>query len=306
MDSPGNMEYCMTIETQFLNAARAGGIHLTGGIIADSTLHRAHIAGQRAGTKNGAYILHLDGHPAGWALDFTTGVSITWRADGRWARLSVADQAAIAAERQRRECEQQSRHKSAAEKARYILSKTQPITDPSQHPYLMKKRIQAHGARLSVWRSHVSLVVPVIGDQGLTSLQFIDPDGAKRFLSGGEIKGCYWGIGMTSASPASPCRILIAEGFATGASLHEWFQEPAIVAFNAGNLEPVAKRIRPLYPNHELIICGDSDKTGIGQKAARAAALACGGKYLLPPNVGTDFNDVVNVWRDAVDAEVEI
>lgn len=66
------------------------------------------------------------------------------------------------------------------------------------------------------------------------------------------------------------------------------------------------KRIKGLYPNHELIICGDNDESGTGQKAARAAALAVGGKYLLPPIVGQDFNDAINTWRDRAGAEVVV
>jgi len=292
------------IENQFTAAAKAAGINITGAIIADGALHRCHLDGQKAGSKNGAYILHLDGLPAGWALDYKTGHSFTWRADGQRARLSDADRAAIAAERQRREIERQQTHRTAAEKARFIWAKTQHITDPSQHPYLMKKRIQANGARLSSYQGRASLVIPILGESGLTSLQFIEADGSKRFLPGGEIKGCSVGIGMSGVTQAEPGRILIAKGFATGASLHEWFKQPCIVAFNAGNLEPVAKRIRALYPNHELIICGDNDESGTGQKAARAAALAVGGRYLLPPIVGNDFNDAINTWKDAASVEV--
>jgi putative DNA primase/helicase len=34
--------------------------------------------------------------------------------------------------------------------------------------------------------------------------------------------------------------------------------------------------------------------------------LSCGGRYLLPPIVGTDFNDAINTWRDAASMEVEL
>jgi putative DNA primase/helicase len=294
------------IECQFLEAARATGIPLTGGIVADGILHRAHIEGHKSGSKNGAYVLHLDGHPAGWALDYKSGLSFTWRADVQQARLSLADRVAIEAERQRREIERQERHKTAADKARFTWSRSKLITQQNEHPYLVKKRIHPHGARLNVYQGRESLVIPILGDQGLTSLQFIEADGSKRFLPGGEIKGGFFGIGMSDVTLAEPCRILIAEGFATGASLHEWFKQPVIVAFNAVNLEPVAKRISAFYQNHELIICGDKDESGAGQKAARAAALSCGGRYLLPPIVGTDFNDAINTWRDAASMEVEL
>jgi putative DNA primase/helicase len=248
--------------------------------------------------------LHLDGHPAGWALDYTADRSFTWRADGQRAKLSLYDRAAIEAERKKREQERQQAHRTAADKARYILSRTLELVDSSQHPYLVKKRIQPHGARLSVYQGRASLVVPIFGKSGLTSLQFIEADGSKRFLPGGEIRGGSMGIGMAGVTAAKPGKILVAEGFATGASLHEWYRQPVIVAFNAGNLESVAKRTRALYPIHELIICGDNDESGTGQKAARAAALAVGGKYLLPPIVGQDFNDAINAWRDRAGAEV--
>jgi putative DNA primase/helicase len=133
----------------------------------------------------------------------------------------------------------------------------------------------------------------------LTSLQFIDEDGSKRFLPGGELKGCFMGIGSVDMNKAQdkPGNILICEGFATGASLCEWYRQPVIVAFNAGNLEPVAKVIRELYPDSTLIICGDNDPSGVGQDSARKAALACSGRYLLPPKVGIDFNDLITIWR---------
>jgi putative DNA primase/helicase len=287
------------VEAQFTEAAHSAGIPIVGGVIADGALRRCHLDGQKPNTKNGAYILHNDRNPAGWALDFTTGNSMTWRADGQRARLSPADRAAIEAERQRREIERREAHRSAADKARYIWPKLKPIIDPAEHDYLLIKRIQPHGARLSIYQGRESLVIPIMGEPGLTSLQFIEADGSKRFLPGGEIKGCFFGIGMAHVTLAEPGKLLICEGFATGASLHEWYREPVIVAFNAGNLEAVANRIRALYPNHEIIICGDNDHSGVGQKAARAAALACGGRYLLPPIVGTDFNDVINTWREA-------
>jgi len=293
------------IEQQFREAAHSSGIHLTGSIIADGTLHRSHLDGHKPGTKNGAYVLHADGIPAGWAMDFTTGHTFTWRADGKRAKLSPADRAAIEAERKRRELERQQAHRTAADKARLIWSRSKPINEAEEHPYLVNKRIQPHGVRLSVYRGRASLVIPVFGESGLTSLQFIEADGGKRFLPGGEIKGCFFGIGMSGVTVDEPGRILICEGFATGASLHEWFRQPVIVAFYKDNLKPVAIRIRALYPNHELIVCGDNDKIGVGQKAARAAALACGGKYLLPPIVGTDFNDAINTWRDAAQSEVK-
>jgi putative DNA primase/helicase len=296
----------MNIESKFKQAALSVGIAFDGDIIADGSLHRIHIQGHRTGSRNGAYVLHIDGRvPAGWALDYKTNTTMIWRADGQKPQLSATDRAAIAAERQQREVEQQKAYRVAADKARSIWAKAQTVTDSNQHPYLIKKRIQAHGVRLSVWQGRQSLVIPIMGEQGLISLQFIEADGSKHFLPGGKIKGGFFGIGLSGIVLDEPRRILIAEGFATGASVYEWFNEPCIVAFNAGNLESVAKRIRVLYPKREIIICGDHDASGTGQKAAKMAARTVGGRYLLPSMVGTDFNDAVNAWKATMSARAD-
>jgi putative DNA primase/helicase len=94
------------------------------------------------------------------------------------------------------------------------------------------------------------------------SLQFIGPDGVKRFLTGGRVTGCYFSIG----NPKGAAALCIAEGFATGATIHEATGYPVAVAFNAGNLGAVAKTLRGKFPDLPLILCGDFDKSGTGQR----------------------------------------
>ena len=84
---------------------------------------------------------------------------------------------------------------------------------------------------------------------------------------------------------------MICEGFATGASLRERTGHCVIVAFDAGNLKPVALEINNLFSGAEIIICADNDESRVGQKAAEDAALAVYGSVLMPPNVGEDWND---------------
>ena len=73
----------MNSKLQFLEAALSMGIAFDDAIIADGNLHRSHIKNHKAGSKNGSYILHDDGIPAGWAHYFKTGLTLTWRADGK-------------------------------------------------------------------------------------------------------------------------------------------------------------------------------------------------------------------------------
>jgi putative DNA primase/helicase len=84
---------------------------------------------------------------------------------------------------------------------------------PDDHAYLTRKGIKAHGAKLYQGK----LVIPMRADGVLHSLQFIGVDGGKRFLTGGRVGGCYFSIGDTRGVEA----LCIAEGFATGATIHE-------------------------------------------------------------------------------------
>jgi putative DNA primase/helicase len=137
------------------------------------------------------------------------------------------------------------------------------------------------------------------GDGKIRTLQYIDAAGAKLFLKDGAIEGNYSSI--TDGSGRRDI-LLICEGWATGATLHEATGLPVVVAFNAGNLLPVAKVIREKYPATRLVICADNDlwkpEVGnVGVSKATAAAQAVGADLAVPDVAGiegkpTDFNDV--------------
>jgi len=268
----------------FRQAMQAVGIRYSGEIIADGALHRFHIDGHKTGGLNGAYVLHLDSHSAGYFQDYKSGISQTWHS-GNGSRVSYALIAQIKETKRQREAEIHQKNAAAALKAAEIWQKSKPVNNQADHPYLVKKAIQPYKARLY----HEALVIPVFNESDhLVNLQFVDPEGNKRFLSGGRKRGRFHIIG----DPTN--RILICEGFATGASLFEDCGQRVVVAFDAGNLLPVAKNIREFSPDSEIIICGDNDISGIGQSKAKEAALAIGGKVLIPPTPGMDWNDVLS------------
>jgi putative DNA primase/helicase len=279
----------MSIENQFLQAALSAGISLHGAIISDGSLHRCHIDGHKAGSKNGAYILHLDHNPAGWAMDYKTGAIVNWRADGNPGRMSKADWQAIEAAKIERQKEQAEAHRQAVLKAKSIWQRA--IYADVGNGYCYRKKVAPHGAKTGDSGSLKGvLIVPLHNaNSELVNLQFIQPDGTKRFLSGGQKKGCFWALGEPTDT------LLICEGYATGCSLFEHQGLQTVIAFDSGNLINVAQVIRAKHPDAEIIICGDHDESGTGQKAARSAALAIGGKYLIPPTAGQDWNDVLSV-----------
>ena len=268
----------------FKTAMLKHGITPPPNLISDSTLHRFYVDGDRKGSLNGAYTLHLDARPSGWAMHYKTGVSFTWTLSGKRDPMSDAMKKQIKYARQVRQQEQAKAHAKTANKTRWIWEQATPITEPS-YPYHNDKRIRSHGERLY----KEVLAIPIQDETGmLVNLQFINPDGQKRFLSGGRKKGCFSTIGGITET------ILMCEGWATGASLHESTGHYVIVAMDAGNLKPVAEVIRKQHPTATIIIAGDNDETGVGQQKANDAALACGGKMFIPPVLGMDWNDYIN------------
>ena len=272
-----------TIESQFRQAMRDAGINYSGEIIANKKINRGHIEGDKRGSKNLAYILHVDGYAAGWFKDHKSGISQTWRSSSGscvpYTSIKQREESKL-----QHEAEIIQKNAEAARKASHIWNQSKLITRQSDHAYLEKKRIQPNGARLS----RGALVIPIYNESNqLVNLQFINNQDDKRFLTGGRKSGCFYIIGDFSRC------ILICEGFATGASLFQESRQRVVIAFDAGNLLPVAKNIRKLSPDAEIIICGDNDRSGIGQAKAREAALAIGGKILIPPILGFDWNDTL-------------
>lgn len=114
-----------------------------------------------------------------------------------------------------------------------------------------------------------SLVIPlrdVVGE--LHSLQFIGPDGRKTFLTGGRKRGCYFAIGRPVDA------LCIAEGYATAASVHEATGQATACAFDAGNLEAVARALRGKFPRSRITVCADNDTGTPGNPGVRYAEAA--------------------------------
>ena len=126
---------------------------------------------------------------------------------------------------------------------------------------------------------------------------------------GGRVKGCYHSIGK----PAGV--LIVCEGYATGASIHESTGHAVAVAFNAGNLPAVALALRAKYPDLKIIVGADDDHLtdgNPGKAKATAAALAVGGLVAVPSfpagrgDKDTDFNDLHQLaGADAVKACID-
>jgi len=168
---------------------------------------------------------------------------------------------------------------------------------PADHPYLVRKGVRPHGIRIK----DGSLVVPLRDIAGqLWSWQTIDPEGRKLFHRGGRTKGLFFTFAQPGQLEAANT-ILICEGWATGATLHETLALPVVAAMNAGNLLPAASALREKFPEVKLVICADDDWETPGNPGvtkAQEAACCVGAEVAIPVWAGarkdgeTDFNDL--------------
>lgn len=291
-----------SVLTTFTESLNNAGL-LVESIQADGKLHRCGTADKPRG-KDGAYRIHLDAPACCWWKDWRTGEEGTLQGKPDKDLTPVERKALrerIAAARKDAEEEQAKRHAAAAKMARIIWEKAAPAT--KDHPYLQRKQVPALGGiRQRVWRGAVELLVPVLDTSGsLMSLQRILPEKPaegtdKIFLPGGKTAGGYFHIPAKDGDKGGP--LLVCEGYATAASLYLATGYACLVAFNAGNLEAVARMARGKYPDREILICGDNDCEGDrnpGVEAATKAAQAIGAKLAVCPALDggkADFNDL--------------
>ncbi|OND85580.1 DUF927 domain-containing protein [Burkholderia pseudomallei] len=196
---------------------------------------------------------------------------------------------------QRTEADEVRQRSQAAERARALWDGA--VDAPDNHPYLARKGVRAYDVRLYRGALRIAgmacdgaLVVALRNAQNeLTSLEFISPDGEKRFLPGGAKAGAFHLFGEDSRC------VLIAEGYATAASAFEASGLAVAIAFDAGNMTRVGRALRQRYPNAALVFAADNDAKADGSnpglKAATDAARAVGGTVAVPPD-GLDLNDL--------------
>lgn len=159
---------------------------------------------------------------------------------------------------------------AAAEHARSILGKA---SKAAQTAYTERKGLVS-GHYLT--NPAGDLLIRIQDETGQTvNIQRITPDGAKKFLSGGRVSGCFHVL--HGKAPAILC-----EGYATGATIQAATGREVIIAFSANNLPKVAR----VLAGRVALLAADHDNSGTGEKYAKETGLP----YLMPPTVG-DWND---------------
>lgn len=266
------------MRSEFIAAMCAAGLEPAKDLeLPEGRIVRFRIRGEKAGSANGWAVYHESPVSAGAFGSWRTGEQHTWRGTTNQA-LSGPDRADLerklkAAQLARAEEEAKVRETAAARATR-LWNGAKPATN--DHPYLRAKGVHAFGLRAL----RDQLMVPARDTNGrLHTLQFIGPDGTKRFLTGGRIIGCYFAIGRPDDA------LLLAEGYATAATLHQATGRAVAACFNCGNLLAVARALRAKFPALQIVVCGDNDGATPGNPgltAAYAAAKAVSGHVAYP------------------------
>ncbi|WP_312320995.1 DUF5906 domain-containing protein [Stenotrophomonas sp.] len=216
----------------------------------------------------------------------------------------------LAEDRRRAEAARLEQNRRAAARATAAWNRALP---EGEADYLVDKAVQAFGLRY--------------GRSGVALVPLLDPNGSVHGLqvlrSGKQAKASnkpakeFWPPGLAKKGHfhligGTPQWILlVAEGYATASTLHMATGYPVAVAFDAGNLMPVASALAKRYRSAKVLVCGDDDvlqkcrrcksrlvladapeicptcgeshgASNAGLLGAEAAAMDVGGAVLLP------------------------
>ncbi|MDR2365847.1 MAG: toprim domain-containing protein [Zoogloeaceae bacterium] len=250
------------------------------------------------------YGLILDGHPVrritrcptvekprkkngSFFFDGEWGWVCNWNRDGEIHYF--LDQKKTNTEAERRAYQERARKAEAhlrqtREKARQTAREMIQKASLAPHPYLACKGFPEHHGLVS---EAGELLIPIKDIYGLLmSLQRVfleNNEWQKKMLLGGKTKGGVFKLGGGKEP-------VLCEGYATGLSIRKALdrmgmrQRPVLVCFSAGNLVEVSKSFR----GSNAIVCADNDASLTGQKAAEASGLP----WVMPEDVGLDFNDL--------------
>ena len=292
----------------FKQAMQNAGIEASAEIIADGSLHRFTISGDKARSVNGWYVLHTDDPAAGSFGCWKRGISETWCGKSHQT-MTLAEKAAYAAKMEAvKLLREEVREKIQAECRGWCADAWGKAKDATNaNHYLKLKGINAYGVKAF----KDTLLIPVRDMAGtIHGLQFIAPDGNKVFKTGTNKAGHFFKIGNSKDNT-----VIICEGYATGASIYQATGHAIVIAFDSGNLAAVSQVIRLKFPDMKIIIAADDDYATEGNPGltkATEAAKAVNGLLavpIFPDKRGTkdsDFNDLARlVSSDAVKACIE-
>jgi putative DNA primase/helicase len=226
--------------------------------------------------RNGSYKFLGD---VGWVQNHATMAEVAMWREG--ARAGTIDRSALRAMMAVSEAQERAKHSEAREKAEAILK----ASVLGVHPYLAGKGFPKEIMPVNDGK----LIVPMRDFKNyrqLNSLQFITPEGEKKFFPGGKAKGSVYILGPQFARER-----WLVEGYATALSVRAacasiYREVQVITCFSAGNLAHVGRLVR--ISGARGFVFADNDASLAGRKAAEDTGLP----WIAALEIGMDANDV--------------
>jgi len=234
--------------------------------------------------------------------------------------LTAEDRQAMAEAAKAARKSMDEKRKAEAKRAGQWAASVWHLGEPCiDHEYLTRKGIRSHGARLlksidgvhldgldetNQWRLSQAVGGLMVGMHdahgNIVGIQFIY---AKDHPRRAKVDKEFWPTGMAMGGSFGALGglprngiVLLAEGFATAASLHEATGQPAVYAFSANNLTKAAKDIRKAAKQVKILVCADDDYLTQGNPGVTAAtgltAVLEDTAWIKPDFTDPDGNDL--------------
>lgn len=158
------------------------------------------------------------------------------------------------------------------------------------HPYIEAKGIKPlPGMKVS----NAQIMIPLQNlEKQFVGMQLIDANGLKKFSFKAKPKEGFAFIGTNPDLLPHDSKIIVCEGFATGASLYEATGLPVVIVWSCTFAPHGVKALRS-HTQAEIIVCLDNDKSGAGQTAAQKICEEVENCIdRTPQTAGADYNDI--------------
>ncbi|ECK7706961.1 DUF5710 domain-containing protein [Campylobacter coli] len=306
--------------TAFKSALENQGLIIEGLPIMDGKIHRVKTTNDKGRELSGAYNGFLDDYPAGFMQNFKTGIKENWKMpieknQSNNIKNSQKLHEQIKKDQELREKEILTLQEKTALKLENEYNNARWAN--SNHAYLKKKGFDENFYLKQDNKG--SLLIPLKDENGkLWSVQRIFTNGDKIIgvIRTKEEKeqgieysarksGCFHIIG---AKNLESCKeFLIAEGFATAATIYKSTNKPVIMGVDSGNLIKIVEILNNKFKGKSITIIADNDKkreiqglNNAGVEAAQEIKRKYPQTKIIIPEISnkeaelgfTDFNDI--------------
>lgn len=256
----------------FKSALEKQGLIIESLPIMDGKIHRVKTNTDKGREMSGAYSGFLNDYPAGFIQNFKTGIKENWK-------IPLVKRNIISHQNPSQKSLNNSTSNPTKQDILELQQKTalkieeeynQANWANSNHPYLKKKGFNENFYLKQ--DSKGSLLIPLRDENGkLWSVQRIFAKGDKiiGIIKSKEEKekgieysarktGCFHLIGAKSLKHCK--EFIIAEGFATAATIYKALNKPVIMGVDAGNLVKIVETLKNKFKNTPIILIADNDR----------------------------------------------